>query len=185
MHVLTSSPDKFQVVWKVEDMSLEEAESLLHAISRELGGDPAATDATRGLRLPGFANKKYETDFYVEARRESTGIYHLRDFKLHIDSQDPPSHNCDSRAKRESSSRTKLSQSEHDWAFAKRALAHGDDPEEVIQQIAQHRARDKSDPQYYARLTVTKAQTELARSSTVRGNSHSDVPQEGELTHDF
>lgn len=142
-------------------MNIEEAEGLLHAMARECGGDPAATDATRVLRLPGFANKKYETDFYVEARRESTETYHLRDFKLHIDSHDSPHHNYDTRAKRESSPRTTLSQSEHDWAFAKRALARGDDPEEVIQQIAQHRARDKSDPQDYARRTVTKAGAEL------------------------
>jgi hypothetical protein len=139
-------------------MSLDEAEGLLHAMAREFGGDPAATDATRVLRLPGFANKNYETYFYVEARRESTETHHLRDFKLHIDSHDSPHHNYDIRAKRASSPRTSLSQSEHDWAFAKRALARGDDSEEVIQQIAQHRARDKSDPQYYARHTVMKAQ---------------------------
>ncbi len=48
-------------------MSLDEAEALLHAMAREFGGDPAATDATRVLRLPTFANKKYETDFYVKA----------------------------------------------------------------------------------------------------------------------
>jgi excisionase family DNA binding protein len=172
-YVLTSSPGKFQVVWKVEGMSLEEAEGLLHALARELGGDPAATDATRVLRLPGFANKKYETDFCVEARRESTGIYHLRDFKLHIDSQDSPSHNYAIRAKRESSSRTNLSQSEHDWAFAKRALTRGDDPEEVIQQIAQHRARDKSDPQDYACRTVTKATVEL--KSEADSQTHSSL----------
>jgi hypothetical protein len=123
--------------------------------------DPAATDATRVLRLPDFANKKYETDFYVEARRKSTEIYHLRDFKLHIDSHDSPHHNFDTRAKRDSSPRTNLSQSEHDWAFAKRALARGDNPEDVIQQIAHHRARDKSDPQDYGRRTVTKAAAEL------------------------
>jgi hypothetical protein len=160
-YVLTSSPGKFQIVWKVEGMSLEEAEGLLHAMAHEFRGDPAATDATRVLRLPGFANKKYETDFYVEARRESTETYHLRDFKLHIDSQDSPRHNSDTRAKREPSPRTTLSQSEHDWAFAKHALARGDDPEDVMRQIAQHRANDKSDPQDYARRTVTKAQAEL------------------------
>jgi hypothetical protein len=160
-YVLTSSPGKFQIVWKVEGMSLEEAEGLLHAMAREFGGDPAATDATRVLRLPGFANKKYETDFYVEARRESTETYHLRDFKLHIDSQDSPRHNYDTRTKREPSPRTTLSQSEHDWAFAKRALARGDDPEDVMRQIAEYRANDKSDPQDYARRTVTKAQAEL------------------------
>jgi len=57
-YVLTSSPGKFQVVWKVDDMSLDEAEGLLHAMAREFGGDPAATDATRVLRLPGFTKKK-------------------------------------------------------------------------------------------------------------------------------
>src|SRR6266699_1868641 len=170
-YVLTSSPGKFQVAWKVEGMNVEEAEGLLRAMAHEFGGDPAATDATRVLRLPGFANKKYETDFYVEARRESTGICHLRDFKLHIDSQDSPSHNYDIRVKRESLSRTNLSQSEHDWAFAKRALARGEDPEEIIRRIAQHRARDKSDPQDYARRTVSKATAELKSEADRQAHS--------------
>src|SRR5712672_820912 len=142
-YVLTSSPGKFQVVWNVEGMSLEEAEALLHAMAREFGGDPAATDATRVLRVPGFANKKYKTDFYVEARKESAETYHLRDFKLQIDSQDSPRYNYHNRAKRESSPRTNLSQSEHDWAFAKRALARGDDPEDVIRRIADFRGDEK------------------------------------------
>jgi hypothetical protein len=161
-YVLNSSPEKHQVVWKVEGMSLEEAEGLLHTMAREFGGDPAATDATRVLRLPGFANKKYKTDFHVEARKESAEIYHLRDFRLHIDSQDSPRHSYYNRSKPQSSPRANLSQSEHDWAFAKRALARGDDPEEVMQRIAQHRAGDKSNPEDYARRTVTKAQAELA-----------------------
>jgi RepB DNA-primase from phage plasmid len=101
-YVLGSSPEKYQIVWKVEGMNLEEAEGLLHAMATELGGDPAATDATRVLRVPGFGNKKYETNFYVQARREATEKYHLRDFKLRIDSQDSPRHNYDNRAKRES-----------------------------------------------------------------------------------
>src|SRR5258708_8242162 len=125
-YVLNSSPEKHQVVWKVEGMNLEEAEPLLHAMAREFGGDPAATDATRVLRVPGFANKKYEADFYVEARRESTETYHLRDFKLHIDSQDSPRHTYYRHPKPQSSTRANLSQSEHDCAFAKRALARGE-----------------------------------------------------------
>jgi len=160
-YILTSSPGKFQIAWKVEGMTLDEAEGLLHAMAREFGGDPAATDATRVLRLPGFANKKYGADFYVEARRESTDTYHLRDFKLRIDSQDSPGHTYYRCPKPQSSTRANLSQSEYDWAFAKRALARGEEPEEVIRQIAQHRASDKSDPEDYARRTVTKAQAEL------------------------
>ena len=155
-------------------MNLDEGENLLHAMAREFGGDSAATDATRVLRLPGFANKKYDTDFYVEARRGSVETYHLRDFKLYIDSQDSPRHHYSNRVKRESSSRAGLSQSEHDWAFAKRALARGDDPEKVIQQIAQHRANDKSDPEYYARLTVTKAVAEFKGLPSSNDESRSE-----------
>jgi RepB DNA-primase from phage plasmid len=156
-YVLTSSPGKFQIVWKVEGMGLREAEALLHAMARECGGDPAATDATRVLRLPGFANKKYETNFFVEVRKECAEIHRLRDFKLDINSQDPPRYNDHERAKRAGSSRANLSQSEYDWAFAKRALARGETPEEVIRRIAQYRATYKSDPLYYARHTVLKA----------------------------
>jgi RepB DNA-primase from phage plasmid len=161
-YVLNSSPEKHQVVWKVEDMRLEEAEALLHAMAREFGGDPAATDATRVLRIPGFANKKYEADFHVQARRESTDTYHIRDFKLHIDSQDSPRRIYDNRVKRESSPRAHLSQSEHDWAFAKRALARGDDPQDIVRRIADYRSDDKADPQDYAHRTVEKAQAQLA-----------------------
>jgi RepB DNA-primase N-terminal domain len=171
-YVLNSSPEKHQVVWKVEGINLEEAEGILHAMAREFGGDPAATDATRVLRVPGFANKKYEADFYVEAHRESTETYHLRDFKLHIDSQDSPRHNYDNRAKREATPRMNLSQSEHDWAFAKRALARGDDPEEVIRQISNYRSADKHDPVDYGRRTVINAQADL------RSNTHSDERSE-------
>jgi hypothetical protein len=180
-YVLNSSPEKHQVVWKVEGMSLEEAESLLHAMAREFSGDPAAT---RVLRVPGFANKKYETNFYVEARRASTETYHLRDCKLHVDSQDSPRYNHDNRAKRESSPRTNLSQSEHDWAFAKRALARGDDPEGVIRQIAQYRATDKTNPEYYARHTVEKAIAELAtRPTQPRSNSSEDGREKSGAWH--
>ena len=41
------------------------------------------------------------------------------------------------------------SKSERDWAYAKRALARGDDPEVVIQRIADYRSDDKGDPNYY------------------------------------
>src|SRR6201987_1076763 len=91
-YVLNTSPEKYQVVWKVEGMSIEEAEALNRAMVREFDGDPAATDSTRVLRLPGFSNKKYESDFYVQVRAESTQTYHLRDFKLQVDSPEAPRH---------------------------------------------------------------------------------------------
>ena len=49
--------------------------------------------------------------------------------------------------------------------FAKRALARGDDPEEVIRRIADYRGDEKHDPIYYARLTVIKARAQLEKRS--------------------
>ena len=66
------------------------------------------------------------------------------------------------------------SQSEADWAYAKRALARGDSVDQVIQRIADYRADDKADPLYYARLTVIKAQLALMspqETSTARTES--------------
>jgi hypothetical protein len=178
--VLTSSPDKFQIIWKVEGMALEQGEALLHALAREFGGDPAATDATRVLRLPGFANKKYDVVFYVEARQHSIETHHWRDFKLHMDGQGSPRQNYYTRMKRESGAYAP-SQSEHDWAFAKRALARGDDPEAVVQRIARHRSAGKSNPEYYARLTVEKAQADLGYRNTPRNAPASQVTEEIDL----
>ena len=134
-YVLNTSPDKFQVVWKVEGLKPEEAETFQHAMAREFGGDPAATDSTRVLRLPGFANKKYDQDFYVKARAESTETYHHRDFKIQLDPQDAPPHHNEERAQRNRPSGTPLSQSEHDWAYAKRALNRGDTRKKSFEEL--------------------------------------------------
>jgi RepB DNA-primase N-terminal domain len=180
--VLTSSPGKFQVVWKVEGVTLNEAEALLRTLAREFGGDPAATDATRVLRLPGFANKKYATDFYVEARRHSGDTYHLRDFKLHIDGQVSLGHNAHTRTKREANHAP--SQSERDWAFARRSLARGDDPAEVIREIALYRGRDKSNPEYYARLTVEKARADLNQKDAQKSAAATPTAEEIRMSQD-
>lgn len=179
-YVLNTSPDKFQVIWKVEGIVPEEAEALQRAMVREFAGDPAATDSTRVLRLPGFANKKYDQDFHVSARAESMQTYHVQDFKLPIDSHDAPRRHTEEIARGGRASDTALSQSEHDWAYAKRALARGDDWEEVMRRIADYRSEDKHDPEYYARLTVSKAQEELMRSAA---NASPEIQERIDVKH--
>jgi hypothetical protein len=159
--VLDTSPGKHQVVWKVSGFSQDEAESLLHNLANQFGGDLAATDSTRVLRLPGFANHKLPEAFIVQARQESDAVYARRNFTIDEDSPETSRHLGDYQQRERRVSNDHKSQSEHDWAFAKRALARGDDPEIVIQRIADYRADDKADPAYYARLTVHKAQKEL------------------------
>ena len=65
--VLDTSPGKYQIVWKVEELDREQAESMMRAMADQFGGDPAATDSTRVLRLPGFANRKYDEEFVVRS----------------------------------------------------------------------------------------------------------------------
>jgi hypothetical protein len=74
-----------------------------------------------------------------------------------------------------------LSQSEHDWAYAKRSLAKGVPAEEVIGQIASFRGRDKHNPEDYARRTVEKAQAQLLESKHLSENgSQTELPHERE-----
>ena len=161
-YILSTSQDKFQAIWRVAEVAHDHAEALLRAVARKFGGDPAATDSTRVLRIPGFSNRKYYEEFVVKAEQQSDRIYHSLDFKLRIepvDSTYQPARHASARAP-ESGTR-QLTQSEHDWAFAKRALARGADPETVIRNIAQFRENEKHDSFDYARRTVAKAQTQL------------------------
>jgi len=181
-YTLNTSPDRFQVVWRVENISQEQAESLQRAMVRKFGGDPAATDSTRVLRLPGFLNRKYEPEFLVQATRHTDRVYHPQDFRLRtelIETDFRPHRQAPQLAP---SQPRQLSQSEHDWAYAKRALARGDDPEELIRRIADFRAGEKHDPLDYARRTVTKAQAELENDRRSAQSHRPASPDSSERT---
>ena len=176
--VLDTSPGKHQVVWKVSGFTQDEAESLLHSLANKFGGDLAATDSTRVLRLPGFPNRKLSEEFIVQARQESDAVYTPREFTIDENPPEAPRHFGEAQERRRTLPNDHQSQSERDWAYAKRALARGDDPEVVIQRIADYRAEDKADPNYYARHTVTKAQVELQEKTSPRRTDNSR-PEDG------
>jgi RepB DNA-primase from phage plasmid len=166
--VLNTSPGKYQVVWRIAGADLAQAENFLRNMANHFGGDPAATDTARVLRLPGFANRKLAFEFVVQVVQASDEVHSIRDFNLPEESPEAPRHLSDSSGiSRHSGNR---SQSERDWAYALRALARGDDPATVVQRIADYRADDKPDPDYYARLTVTKAQAALDARAIVTPN---------------
>lgn len=172
--VLDTSPGKHQVIWKIEGATPQEAEDLQQGMAHEFGADMAATDVSRVLRLPGFANRKYEAECLVRVTKHSDKTYSLRDFKL------PAGPAKNERLSERSPSRLggpreTLTQSERDWAYAKRALARGDDPEEVIRRIADYRADEKHDPEYYARHTVEKAQADLPNRATAQSSQVTEI----------
>ena len=183
--VLDTSPGKHQVVWRVEGFDTTQAESLLRALASQYGGDPAATDISRLFRFPGFANRKYNEAFVVRVHHEADAVYHQQDFHIHEDSPESPKDFTESLGGTRRIPTGHRSQSEADWAYAKRALARGDDPQIIIQRIADYRAGEKSDPIYYARHTVTKAQADLARQSPTgrSAEGHETPERESSLNH--
>ena len=184
-YVLQTSPDKYQVVWRVEAMPQAEAEDLLRGLVQRFGGDPAATDATRVFRLPGFNNKKYEHDFPVKltAGTLSEPVYQGQDFKIE------PVPRLPGTAPRPNLATTPAlgnTQSERDWAYAIRHLRGGDKPEAIIREIASYRARDrygsqdatklvgpkKANPRYYAEHTVARAMAHLGMTGRFDENEN-------------
>lgn len=162
-------------------MSQDQAEALLRGLASEFGGDPAATDSTRVLRLPGFANRKLSEEFIVRAHHETDTVYALGDFTIEEGYLEASRHTGDGHQVR-TLAPGQRSQSERDWAYAKRALSRGVDPQEVIRNIADFRADDKYDPQDYAHRTVAKAQAEL----NARGAQSNSRPEDSaEAEHRF
>ena len=182
--VLDTSPGKHQVVWKVTEFKPEEAEALLRDLSNQFEGDPAATDSTRVLRLPGFANRKLSEEFIVRARHESKTVHTPRDFVLQEGSPETPRHPGEGQDRPRIIPTDHRSQSERDWAYAKRALARGDNPEEIARRIADYRSEDKDDPNYYARHTVMKAQAEFSRQNAAERPTEVDQAQAKEIGFD-
>lgn len=162
-YLVNSSSGKWQVVWKVEGFGQEEAERLMRHLVRETGADPAATDSSRVLRLPGLMNHKYAKPYLVRVEMRSERTYGPEHFPtVPGDGQGGRTIVGKEHAESASYPRSGITQSERDWAYAKRALARGDSPEAVIAAIAHHRAGEKSDPHAYAERTVRKAGAALA-----------------------
>jgi hypothetical protein len=158
--VIRTSPQKYQVIWKVSGMSPGEAELLQKAMVAELGGDRAATDSSRVLRLPGFRNKKYEENYLVEAYEGNRETYAPSDFKISRENLSWEARTLEAKNTRGMNS-GESSQSERDWAFVRQQLGKGVAPERLVETLV-HFRRDKSTPDYYARQTVSRAYAAIA-----------------------
>ncbi len=137
----------------------------MRELVREFGADPAATDCARVMRVPEFMNHKRHPAHLIRAERVSTKIYTPDDFpRPEPEDRNPmPEPSLRSTGARRMR-RGRLSQSELDWAYAKRALARGEPAESVIASIANYRRGEKADPEYYARLTVSKVSEDLTQA---------------------
>ena len=80
--ILSTSPGKYQVFWRVEGFDFELQEVTLKQLAMAFGGDPACTDCNRVLRIPGFLNRKYSPAYLVTVEYPSDAIAHPSDFHL-------------------------------------------------------------------------------------------------------
>ena len=155
--VLSTSPNKYQVLWRVEGFDFNQQETMLKLLAIAFGGDSACTDRNRVLRVPGFLNLKYDAAHSVSVEYPSDLTYHPDDFRLNDSSLNA------SMLFRETA-RTyvtgKNTHSEHDWSWAVQQLSGGRDAANLTLELASLRS-DKPNPLYYAQRTIDVASARL------------------------
>ncbi len=166
--ILSTSPGKYQVLWRVEGFDFARQEQTLKLLAIAFGGDPACTDCNRVLRIPGFFNRKYSPAHCVTVEYASDATCSPADFRL-PDETSFAALPLRGNARPESSH--KDTHSEHDWAWACHELAQGKDAGKLTQELAARRA-DKRNPLYYAQRTVDMAS---ARQWILEGAPIDDV----------
>ena len=80
--ILSTSPGKYQVLWRVQGFDFDQQENTLKLLAIAFGGDSACTDRNRVLRVPGFHNRKYDPAHLVTVEYPSDSIYRCEDFCL-------------------------------------------------------------------------------------------------------
>ena len=159
--IISTSPGKFQALWRVTGFDFEHQEEMLKLIAQAFGGDPACTDRNRVLRVPGFLNQKYSPAHPVAVEYPADAIYTPADFRIDdavCSSVLPLRGNA--RKPSVNSIHLKHSHSEDDWGWVCARLAHGQDASKLTHELAARRS-DKSDPLYYAQRTVDVASARL------------------------
>jgi len=155
--VISTSPGKYQALWRVAGFDFERQEQMLKLIAQAFGGDPACTDRNRVLRVPGFLNCKYSPAHPVAVEYPADAIYGPADFRLENSEVSSVLPLCGNARK---SPIGKHSHSEDDWAWVCARIAHDIDAARLTRELASRRS-DKSDPLYYAQRTVDVASARL------------------------
>jgi hypothetical protein len=166
--ILSTSPGKYQALWKVEGFDFDQQENALKLLVVAFGGDSACTDRNRVLRVPGFRNCKYDPAHPVAVAYGSDSTYRPDDFRLD-DRLLGSGQVVRGTARTYPTSKNTLS--EQDWAWAVHHLSLGVDASELTEMLVSRRS-DKPNPLYYAQRTIDIAS---ARLSMLEGMAIADV----------
>ena len=156
--ILSTSPDKYQVLWRVEGFDFDGQESTLKLLAIAFGGDSACTDRNRVLRVPGFRNCKYDPAHPVTVEYPSDSTHHPADFRLDYSvlASTLPLHGAPGTY-----AASKNTDSERDWAWVVQQLSLGEDAAKLTLMLASRRS-DKPNPLYYAQRTIDIASARLS-----------------------
>jgi hypothetical protein len=177
-YLVSTSPDKWQVIWRVEGFEKATAEELESGLARSTGADPCVVDVARVLRLPGFYNHKYHPAYLVTAEPRCDAIRGPDHFpKLAVDEPMVEQFPKASPSRRRSTGFNLVSQSERDWAYAKRALGRGELERRITEEIARYRVGQKHNPHDYTQRTVRKAARRLEQAGREQGGPEEDEKQ--------
>src|SRR6266851_1932470 len=155
--ILSTSPGKYQVLWRVDGFNFDRQEETLKLLAIAYGGDPACTDCNRVLRIPGFLNRKYDPAYRVAVEHPSDSVWNPGDFRLDIGAVGAMLFDHAIPTRKQPG---KHSNSEGDWAWVSHELAHGKDAVKLTRELASRRS-DKPNPLYYAQRTVDVASARL------------------------
>jgi hypothetical protein len=154
--IVSTSPGKYQVLWRVEGFDFAGQERTLKLLAMAFGGDRACTDRNRVLRVPGYLNHKYDPASPVMIEYLDDSVRTPDDFRLEEGAAAGPMLYAVARRTQPA----KHSQSESDWAWVCDQLARAKDALNLTQELASNRS-DKPNPLYYARRTVDLASARL------------------------
>ena len=155
--ILSTSPGKYQVLWRVDSFAVARQEQTLKLLAIAFGGDPACTDCNRVLRIPGYLNRKYDPAHRVAVEYPCDTVWTPADFRLDIATVDAMLFAGSAPPRKHPG---KHSDSEMDWAWVCDQLAHGNDAVKLTRELASRRS-DKPNPLYYAQRTVDVASARL------------------------
>ena len=166
--IISTSPGKYQVIWRVSGFAFATQEETLKRLAFAFGGDPACTDCNRVIRVPGFHNTKYAPGHPVTVEFLSGKTANPQDFRL---ADGSPEAALPLRGNARPRTNGTNTHSEQDWAWVLAELSSGKDPAWLTHSLAERRA-DKPNPLYYAQRTVDMASARLA---LLAGTSVHDV----------
>jgi len=135
--ILSTSPGKYQVLWRVEGFDFDTQESTLKQLAIAFGGDPACTDRNRVLRIPGFFNRKYDPGHCVTVKYPSASVWTPVDFHLELAVSNAMLFSLAISSRKQPGKR---STSESDWVWVSTELAKGKDAVKLTRELASRRS---------------------------------------------